>query len=117
MSLKPKGKIKMEKTMKYTTLKGLVNKSNQYSLNTFISGQICHPKHSWVKVKLTTELYNEIENKFKDFLGLNNLYINKSYGLFDRLIINKRNLEVSYIAGQDYPSELRYLKKLIKGVA
>ena len=104
----------MEKTHKYKTLKGLVSKTRQYSLNTFISGRMYHIKDGWVKLKLSGDLNQEIENKFKDFLGLSNLNVYRSYGLFDRLIINK-NLNVSYIAGQDYPSELRYLKKLIKG--
>lgn len=104
----------MEKTHKFKTLKGLVSKTQQYSFNAFLSGRMCHNKNGWVKVKLSPELRTEVENKFKSVVGDLNLNISCSYGLFDRLVINKR-LKCQYIAGQEYTGELRYLKKLIKG--
>ena len=105
-----------EKTLRYTTLKGLISKQQQFSLNTFLSGRMHHIKFGWCKFKMTDKLRTEIYNLFSSFLGGINLpYPNTvSYGIFDSLIISKR-LRVEYIAGQDYPGEIRYLKKLIRG--
>ena len=99
-------------TMKYTTLKGLIAKSGQYSLNTFFNKRIHHINKGWVNVKLTDELNNKIEGLFCDFLNINSLNYH-TYGLFDRLIIDK-DLEIRYITGQDYPSEIRAIKRLLK---
>jgi len=105
----------MDKTLKYTTLKGLISKNHfkQLSLNDFLNKRFYHKDKGHINFKLSDNLNKEIETLFLNFLGLPYLNYNKSYGLFDRLIINKR-LNVEYIAGQDYPSELRYLKKLLK---
>ena len=105
-----------EKTLRYTTLKGLINKTNQFSFNTFLNKRMHHNKYGWVNFRMTDKLYNEISNLFKSFLGLseNLVFSHTTYGIYERLIIEKRDLKVHYIAGQDYPSELRYLKGLIK---
>ena len=106
----------MEKILKYKTLKGLIEKQQQFSFNTFLSGRMCHKKMGWCKFKVTPELKKEIEDKFKAVVGDLNFNKNNSSlgcGLFDRLIITNR-LTGQYIGGQDYPSELRYLKTLIK---
>lgn len=103
------------KTMKYTTLKGLVSKTQQFNFNTFISGRMYHHKQGWVKYKITEELRTEIEDLFKDVVGDVWLYGVSSCGLLDRLIISKRSLKAQYIGGQDYPSEMRYLRKLFRG--
>ena len=100
--------------LKYTTLKGLIKKTNQFNLNNFISMRIYHKNKGHCDISLSEDLKKEIEDLFKDFLGLNNLNLSFSYGIFDRLIITERNLKVQYIAGQDYPGELRYLRKLLK---
>jgi len=103
----------MEKTLRYKTFKGLISKTRQYSFNTYLSKRICHNKFGWCKYKITPELKQEIENSFKSVVGDIDLEMYFSCGLFDRLIINN-NLRASYIGGQDYPSELRYLRKIIK---
>ena len=100
--------------LKYTTLKGLINKTNQFNLNNFINMRIYHKDKGHIDIKLSNDLKNEIEGLFKDFLGLNKLNLSFSYGIFDRLIIRDRDLKAGYIAGQDYPSEFRYIKKLLK---
>jgi len=105
--------IKMNK-LKYTTLKGLISKTNQFNLNNFINMRIYHKDKGHIDISLSEDLKKEIEDLFKDFLGLNNLNLAFSYGIFDRLIIEKRNLKSQYIAGQDYPGEFRYIKKLLK---
>jgi len=98
---------------KYTTLNGLISKTNQFSLNNFIGMRIFHKEKGHIDINLSEDLKNKIENLFKDFLGLNSLNLSFSYGIYDRLIIEK-DLKVRYIAGQDYPSELRYIKKQLK---
>jgi len=100
----------VEKTLRYTTLKGLISKTSQYSLNTFLSGRMYHNKKGHIKIKLTEKLTEQINSLFGGFLNRNISYNKGYYGIFDRLIINKRNLEVQYIAGQDYTAELRTLR-------
>ena len=102
-------------TLKYKTLKGLIQKTNfdQFSLNNFLDKRFYHKNKGHINFKLTDDLNKEIEDLFKSFLGISYLNANKSYGIFNRLIINKR-LKVEYIAGQDYPSELKYIRKLLK---
>ena len=101
------------KKYKYTTLKGLINKTKQFNLDNFISKRIYHIKKGHISFKLSESLEKEIFNLFKDFLGLSDLNLNNSNGIFERLIIEK-DLKVRYIAGQDYPGELRYIRKLLK---
>jgi len=102
----------MEKTYRYTTLKGLVNKNRQFSLSNFLNKRMYHINKGWGKFKLSDELDKEIKYLFNSFLGIDiNFYVSNC-GLFERLIIDKR--KVKYIAGQDYGSEIRYLKKLLR---
>ena len=76
---------------------------------------MCHNKKGWVNFSLTDKLKKQIYNLFSDFLGGIDINVyGSSYGIYDRLIINKHNLKVSYIAGQEHTSELRYIKRLIK---
>ena len=105
----------MEKRYKYKTLKGLINKTNQFSFSTFLNKRMYHINKGWGKFSLSPELEQEIKDLFIDFLGNMNFYSSLACGLTERLIINKHNLKASYIGGQDYPSELRYLKNLLKG--
>jgi hypothetical protein len=98
---------------KYTTLKGLISKTRQFNLNNFLNMRIYHKDKGHINIKLSDDLNKQIEFLFCDFLNLNYLNYNKSYGLFDRLIIDK-NLKVCYIAGQNYPTELKYLRGLLK---
>ena len=101
----------MKKTLNYTTLKGLLNKTKEYTLNNFKTGRVYHIKKGWVNAKLNPHLKNEIKNLFDSFLNRDVDRCNKTYGIFKRLIINK-NLNVEYVAGQDYNSEIRTLKSL-----
>jgi len=104
-----------QKKMYYKTLKGLIKKTHfkQFSLNDFFSKHIYHTEKGHINISLSDDLEKEIKNLFLDFLGLPYFNCYKSCGIFDRLIINKR-LRVEYIAGQNYPSEVRYIKKLLK---
>ena len=102
----------MEKIHKYKTLKGLIRCTRQYSLYTFLSGRYCHKKTGWGTLKLSDELKQKVYSLFASVVGDFNLNVNNC-GLFERLIITKR-LNCYYIAGQEYTSELRYLKRLLK---
>ena len=97
----------------YTTLKGLISKTEQFNFNNFVNCRMNHKNKRYVNIKLTPELTEEIKILFKDFLRLENIKTYESFGIYDRLIIDKNGL-VSYIAGQDYPGEVRYLKKLLR---
>ena len=104
----------MEKIYKYTTLKGLISKTQQYSLSTFLSCRIYHIKKGWIKVELSKDLNEQINNLFSNFLNRDITKQINNFGIFERLIISKRTLKVEYIAGQDYTSELRFIRGLIK---
>lgn len=107
-----------KKTHNYKTLNGLITKTTQFTLNHFIMGRFHHINNNWVNFKVTPEVKTKIEELFKEKVGNLDLNINKTYGLFDRLIIEKKRNEkgfrCEYIAGQDYPSEIKYLRKLIR---
>ena len=109
----------MEKTYKYTTLKGLLKAQSthtQFSLNTLRSGRLLHKKAGWVKYKITEEVRQLIEDLFKTITGETYLYNGEDYGIYNRLIIELKNNKISsqYNAGQSYPDELRTLRKCLK---
>lgn len=106
------------KKLRYTTLKGIISKTEQFSFDNMLSKRFYHKIKGHNNFILSEQVETEILNLFSDFLGI---YINKdniknlkSCGIYERLIINKRTLKVEYIAGQEYITELRYIKKLIK---
>jgi len=103
----------MEKIHKYKTLKGLLRNTQQFSLYIFLSCRYHHKKTGWGKLVLSPELKQEVYKLFADFLKVDFSFYVNTCGLFERLIINK-NGNVSYIAGQYYPAEMRYLKRLLK---
>lgn len=101
------------RTHKYTTVKGLIGKTRQFSLYTFLNGRMYHNKNGWVNFTLSEKAHNEILNAFKAFLGLDYMKQYETHGIYERLVMDKDG-RVSYIAGQDYPSEIRTLKRLLR---
>jgi len=101
------------KIHKYKTLKGLIRNTRQFSFATLLSGRYYHNKTGWGKLKVSVELEQEVYNLFNSFLNININRFASNCGLFSRLIIEK-DLKVRYIAGQNYPSEIRHLKRLLK---
>lgn len=100
------------RTHKFNTLKCLLRSTRQYSLYTFLSGRIYHNKKGWVNYKLSDSLHDEIKGLFESFLGISiNLNVS-TCGAFERLLLSNRG--VSYCAGQDYPAEIRNLKRWLK---
>lgn len=115
----------MKEIISYKSLKELINqtKSKQFTLNNFFNNRIYHKEKGHIIISLSGELKKEIGYLFLNFLGIDKkkyqliYYILAfdnidCYGIFDRLIINKK-LQVEYIAGQDYPSELRCIKRML----
>lgn len=107
------------KKLKYTSIKGLLKIKNQgqITLSEVISKRILHNKKGWSNVYFTPKLYNELENLFKEVIGDFNLKdLKNNYGIYNRLIIcaGQNKNYAQYIAGQNYPTELTYLKKLIR---
>lgn len=99
----------------------------QYSFANLISGRHRDDEGNWVETPY--EFREIVLEKFKDFLLSNTRKNSKvqnaiirmrtyglpnNCGLFERLIYNEERDKVEYVAGQDYPSELRFLKDLIK---
>ena len=82
------------------------------SLNNIISKRFYdYDKNKWRKMYRKTKI--KMLDLIKEKCGINNdnLTIDNlpgSYGIFDRVTTD------GYIAGQDYPSELRFVKNLIK---
>lgn len=78
-------------------------------------------------VTMDHETRYELSKKFKEFLlstcrkgskpYYNILYTpmleREIFGIYERLVYNIERDKVEYIAGQDYPGEIRYIKKLI----
>lgn len=105
---------------KYKTLKGLMRVNNNYfTLDNYRSMRIYHTKKGWIDIKLTDKLKQEIINLFLEVLGSKNndklkevLLINdfRNLGIYSRLWIDKK-LKSVYCAGQDYPGEIRFIKK------
>ena len=95
----------------------------QLSLSNFISQRACHRIKGWVSFeeRLTDADINQIVNLLggrsytKDAIR-NNLKYNliniNNCGIFQRLICE--NGSWSYIAGQDYPSEITTIRNLLK---
>lgn len=103
---------------KYKTLKGLMRvNSNYFTLDNYRAMRIYHTTKGWIDIKLTDELKKEIVGLFLNVLGNNDklkdvLLINefRNLGIYNRLWIDKK-LRGVYCAGQDYPSEIRYIKR------
>ena len=94
---------------------------NYISMNQIISGREYKDKKGWVNMRkakrekaletmkqwlLTTCNFNSQVYKAINRMSINNLPVSR--GIFNRVTTE------GYIAGQDYPSELTFIKNLIK---
>jgi hypothetical protein len=98
----------------------------QYNFENLISGKHYDDvKFEWIDTpieerqemlwKFKQFLLSESRKGCKPYIAICNIQIDnlpKSYGIFSRLIINHKG-NASYIAGQDYTSEMRTIKDLI----
>lgn len=117
----------------YKTLRGLfrANDIRQFSLSDYLSrGVYCYKTNEWIHFTLSEEAAEEICGLFANGLcetkPAKEKYarliprIAENCGIFGRLIIEKgRNgkFRSHYWAGQDYPSEVRYVQSLIRKYA
>ena len=106
----------MEKTYKYTTLKGLIKRNRQFSLSTYLNKRMCHITKGWGKFYLSAALDQEIRSLFCDLLGDVSFDSSKNRGILGWVVIEKRDLKAHYIASQDYSQELRYIRRLLKWI-
>lgn len=104
------------KTRYYKTLKGLLKQSfsEHISLEDYKSGRFHHKKLGWVSFKLSTEATNELLKGWAEFTNCYpyQLVNCSNCGLLGRLTYSKYGFR--YCAGQDYSSEMRYLRKWIR---
>jgi len=98
-----------------------------FTLANAISGRYCHPEKGWINKtwKLTQEQKDEFVRIFgkgcterrkhclRAFIE-GDLRQNKSHGIYDRVVFNC-HVPCQYVAGQDYPSEIRIVRELVCG--
>ena len=102
----------------------------QVALSKVISGRIYDPKEGWIdkQIILTDKQKDDFVKLFghgctqrrkeslRDFIE--NATNRKNYGIYDRIIFcddDSRGGTCTYCAGQDYPSELALIRKLVCG--
>ena len=100
-----------------------MKKKRDFSLNEIKSGRYYNYNGTWKWKRLYTKTRRKELEKLKSWLldtckynsqvyrAINRMTIHNlpgSYGIFNRLTT------AEYIAGQDYPGELRFVKNLIK---
>lgn len=99
----------------------------QISLSNIISSRYFDWEKGWIdkKIELTEEQKSAFVHVFgkgcterrKEHLWrfINNLEDERTYGIYDRIVFGDCGASCQYIAGQDYPSEVAYIRKLICG--
>lgn len=119
----------MSKTINYTTLRGILNQSpnRTLSVSDVICGRFFHKKSGWVSFRLSEEALRDfvcgicgrLGMRDKDVVYNNILHHNlKDCGILKRLIVRHDKgygMFYSYCAGQDYCSETRLVRKLLRG--
>ena len=106
----------MSKTKTYKTLKGLLKQTQyeQISLSDYKTKRFYHKKLGWISFKLSKSAEDEFLQGFAKFLNVKKWQLQNcsNCGLLGRLTFNKYGFQ--YVAGQDYTSEMRYLRKWIR---
>ena len=102
-----------------------LNTNKDVSFKEVLNGKYYSKDHAVLTMDHETRY--ELSKKFKEFLLSNcrkgsNPYYNilytsmlecENFGIYERLVYSIERDKVEYIAGQDYPGEIRYIKKLI----
>lgn len=115
------------RTRVYKTLVGLLRQSyyEQLSFNDILGGRFYDKSHEWCPFRLSDEALKEfafgvcaaLNMRDKDDV-LRNVATRrvKSCGILDRLYVSlyKKELHYGYCAGQDYTSETRLVRKLLR---
>lgn len=109
------------KTRKYKTIKSAAKQCfyKEISLSDFVKGQMYHKTLGWIKFKVDdfdaaclgfAQVIYERNAKSK----LHLIKSAKPYGILGRLTYDARYDRFGYCAGQDYPSEIRFIQRLLR---
>lgn len=114
----------------YKTIEGLLSQCAYHAMNynEFVSRQFYHEKsRDWCKFDLPEEEIERAVRLFADVvygrvtktqLDRVRYYSGRSYGILDRLIIQKKSYDkgvrCNYCAGQDYPAEIKTIQKILR---
>ena len=115
-------------TKKYKTLNGLIrsNGARELQLDDFLNNIVYNrKKHKWIKFKLSDEANNEACKLFASaivskrnvskYSEIIKYYDGQIFGIFRRLsIVGNKSLRGNYYAGQDYDSEIRFIRSLLR---
>lgn len=114
------------KTRNYKTLRGMIKQTfcNQINFSEFKSGQFYHKTLGWVKFRLPEGEISKAYEMFASAVYSNakanayklRQYHGRDYGILQRLTIicKSYGFKGDYCAGQDYPSEIRTIQKIIR---
>lgn len=111
-------------TVKYKTLRGFVSQlaNNQYDLYDYINRRAYLKRRGWCNIELSEEAENQLLSGFASAIWqkVNTERVNRvrnanNMGILRRVIMTRRgrNISFEYCAGQDYPSEIRYIQRNI----
>lgn len=108
------------RTFHYKTLNGFMraNGIRQFTLEDFRSGRIYSNRRGWINFKLGEQAENDFVRGVTAVLWQNvddermyRVRYARSMGILRRLWYNGKRFE--YCAGQDYPSEIRFIRRNI----
>ena len=112
------------KTRYYKTLRGLLSQNDgQLNFNDFHANQFYHKTAGWVTFRLPQEekdkgykiLASAIYSNGEKMYERLKYYRGQSYGIFRRIFFDKHRFgKGDYCAGQDYPSEIRFIQCLFR---
>lgn len=115
-------------TKKYKTLNGLIrsNSARGLQLDDFLNHFIYNEKKRlWIKFKLSDEANDEACKLFASaivskrnvakYSEIIKYYNGRIFGIYRRLaIVGNKSLRGQYWAGQDYVSEIRFIRSLLR---
>lgn len=114
------------KTRNYKTLRGMMKQvfNHQINFNDFKRSQFYHKTLGWVMFRLPEGEVSKAYEMFASAVYSNGTanayklrqYHGRDYGILQRLTIicKSYGLKGDYCAGQDYPSEIRTIQKIIR---
>lgn len=104
---------------KYKTLKGFMraNGIRQFSLLDYLHGKVFSNSHGWIKFSLSREAQTEFLEGIAGVVWskpteerVKRLRYAPEMGILGRLWLDEAD-GYTYCAGQDYPSEIRYIQR------
>ena len=111
------------KTKNYKTLRGLLSQNGgQLHFNDFHANRMYHKNLGWISFRLKKEekdkgykmLASAIYANGEKMYERMKYYNGREYGIFNRIFFERDGKCATYCAGQDYPSEIRFIQKLLR---